>query len=492
MKNPFHTFALVCVIFIVHVACNSSDKATFTVHLPKQPNVEIIISPSEVLEATPILSTRTDSLGNRVFDIEVGKPKFVYLKIGNSYGELYVSPGDELMIEKSPQGSAVPFYHSGNGAEVNNYLAWVNTHTDRIRMAGNVPLPDMSDEQFLKRYDSLKTTINNFHAQYTDSVVLSEKDEALLVRKNQIKMLTVSQEYKFYRANAALIEKREHRDNGTLFLEAEISPEIENLTNEVPFVPDLLTDGYSDYQMLLNFFWHNVIYLPASEQVQLANRKENLLPLMTDSLIDKADYPAEVQHFIKSFNINFWLSRYGITPETDSVFARLQRTNAHSKYTQVVQKQYNEWLGVQPGKPAPDLTGSTPDGSQLSIRDLRGKLIYIDVWATWCAPCVAEIPASKKLQEKFAKEPGVVFLNVSVDYEKEHWDNFMAKDTTWKGLHLIIAADEIQSFYKRYKMSYVPRYMIIDKSGNIVTLSAPRPSDEQASTQLQALLAQTL
>lgn len=492
MKNPFNTSALVGVIFVVHIACNSGDKATVTVHLPKQPNAKVEILPSELLDRTVIVSTKTDSLGNCDFDLKVDKPKFVYVKVGESYGEIYVSPGDELVVQHSAQGSDVPFYYSGDGAAVNNYVAWVNMHTDRIRMAGNVPLPDMSDEQFLKRYDSLKTTINNFHTQYTDSVELSEKDQALVVRKNQIKMLKVSQEYKFYRANTALIEKRQHRDNGTPFMEAKISPEIDDLTNEVPFSSDLLTDGYSDYQMLLNFFWHNVIYLPASEQVQLGNRKENLLPLITDSLIDKADYPAEVQQFIRSFNINFWLLRYGITPETDSVFARLQRTNAHSKYTRVVQKQYNEWLAVQPGKPAPDLSGSTPDGSKLSIRDLRGKLIYIDVWATWCGPCVAEIPASKKLQEKFAKESGVVFLNVSVDYEKKHWDNFLAKDTTWKGLHLIIAADEMQSFYYRYKMAYVPRYMIIDRSGNIVTLSAPKPSDEQAATQLQALLTQAL
>jgi hypothetical protein len=62
-----------------------------------------------------------------------------------------------------------------------------------------------------------------------------------------------------------------------------------------------------------------------------------------------------------------------------------------------------------PGKPATDVTGLTTDGKKVSLSSLKGKVVYVDVWATWCAPCRAEFPDSKKLVKEFEGNDQVEF-----------------------------------------------------------------------------------
>jgi thiol-disulfide isomerase/thioredoxin len=124
----------------------------------------------------------------------------------------------------------------------------------------------------------------------------------------------------------------------------------------------------------------------------------------------------------------------------------------------------------------------------VSIKDLKGKVVYIDAWATWCAPCVEEIPASKKSQQEFAGEENIQFLNVSVDSDKSRWENFLNEDKSWGGLHIILEPEKIDSFYTTYKLFGVPGFILIDQSGNIVNMKAPRPSDEKIKVEIKKLL----
>jgi thiol-disulfide isomerase/thioredoxin len=209
---------------------------------------------------------------------------------------------------------------------------------------------------------------------------------------------------------------------------------------------------------------------------------------MTNTLIKKGNYPEAIREFLIAFDLRYWFAAYGITPETDSVFAHFQRTYQESVYLPALDNAYKAWLAIAPGKPAPEFEGYTPEGNKVSIKDLKGKIVYIDVWATWCSPCVAEIPASKKLQQEFSNEEKIQFLNVSVDTKKSDWENFLRADKKWKGLHIIIPPDRIQSFYSTYKLFGVPDYILIDQSGKIVDMKAPRPSDEKVKTAIRQLL----
>jgi thiol-disulfide isomerase/thioredoxin len=128
------------------------------------------------------------------------------------------------------------------------------------------------------------------------------------------------------------------------------------------------------------------------------------------------------------------------------------------------------------GEPAMPFEGTTPDGTKLSLGDFKGKVVLVDVWATWCGPCVAEIPHLKKLEEEMAGKD-VVFISYSIDEMKDltKWKAFV-KAKKLGGVQLIGDAAFQSPICTQYKITAIPRFMVFDKNGNIVSVAAPRPS----------------
>ena len=126
-------------------------------------------------------------------------------------------------------------------------------------------------------------------------------------------------------------------------------------------------------------------------------------------------------------------------------------------------------------------------GRIISLSDFKGKVVVVDIWAMWCAPCLAEKPIYQKLEEEFRDRDDIVFLGISHDgkRQKEVWKKFVAKKG-WKNIELI--ADYNESVGKYYKIEGIPRLMIFDKEGRIVTVDAPLPSDPR----LKKLIEETL
>lgn len=490
MNHSLRPFILIIISIFIVIGCNDkvTDKAKVEIKSTTQPNAEVKISFYNALDQVTISESKTDSIGNSSFEVILQKPMFALIQIGNKYGEVYLSPGYDLRIKEIGQDYKIPLMFMGKGAEINNYVSWVNSNVESIKWANGRGLNQLDYKEFLHRFDSLQTTINNFHNGYVDSVHLTTETISMLEYKNTIKFLEVGQEFKFYKLNNTLNEKAEAHKNGQQYMEAKISKEFENLTSEVPFDPTLLTSGYGDYQMLLNFYWHNKINLPVSEKLLASKDSSNLAVLMTNALIKKGNYPEAIREFLIAFDLQYWLAADGITPETDSVITNFQRTYQKSIYLPALNKVYNEWLAIAPGKPAPEFEGYTSEGRKVSIKDLKGKIVYIDVWATWCGPCIAEIPAAKILQKEFTSEENIQFVNISVDGNKTDWERFIKADNAWKGLHIIIEPNKIQTFYTTYKLFGVPGYILIDHLGNIVNMKAPRPSDERIKTEIRQLL----
>ncbi|HIE73213.1 MAG TPA: redoxin domain-containing protein [Flavobacteriales bacterium] len=139
----------------------------------------------------------------------------------------------------------------------------------------------------------------------------------------------------------------------------------------------------------------------------------------------------------------------------------------------------------QEGEPAIDFTYPDKDGNEFSLASFKGTLIYVDVWATWCGPCKAEIPYLQKLEEEYQGYCTITFLSVSVDTDKDAWLK-MVKEKELGGTQLW--ADGWSEITKSYAIFGIPRFMLFSADGNVISTNAPRPSSDEIRGLLNANL----
>lgn len=116
-------------------------------------------------------------------------------------------------------------------------------------------------------------------------------------------------------------------------------------------------------------------------------------------------------------------------------------------------------------------------GGKTSLADLKGKYVYLDIWATWCAPCKAEIPFLKTLEKEYeGKNIQIVSISVDKPEAYETWKKMVA-DEQLGGMQLYADNNFESQFILDYGINAIPRFILIDPSGNIVDADAARPSD---------------
>lgn len=143
----------------------------------------------------------------------------------------------------------------------------------------------------------------------------------------------------------------------------------------------------------------------------------------------------------------------------------------------------DKWNVSMPGKPSPALSAADIDGKEWTLADFKGKYVYIDMWATWCAPCKRELPYLKELEKRFAGAD-IVFLGLSVDADKEKWEE-MVRSGKLTGVQLYLGAQS--RFQKAYNVDGIPRFILLDKEGVIISNDMTRPSAKETAETLEAL-----
>ena len=149
-------------------------------------------------------------------------------------------------------------------------------------------------------------------------------------------------------------------------------------------------------------------------------------------------------------------------------------------------KNYKNSTKLNPGKPSPEFKNYLNyNGSKASLKDFNGKYIYIDVWATWCKPCKDEIPFLQKLENLYHNK-NIEFISISIDSKQDYqiWKSMIA-DKKMSGTQLFANGDT--NFTENYNINSIPRFILIDASGNIINANAPRPSDNKLIETLNSL-----
>lgn len=245
-----------------------------------------------------------------------------------------------------------------------------------------------------------------------------------------------------------------------VYIRAGKKNEVMNLVNFV---------GYRSYQSMIAISQN--VYRAKMEDEKAKNK-------LSFSLYDANDanstawmrYLAE--HYSDQTSVLVPISRLNADKNADLInatLAKLENTSATAKqlvadYRQAQAEAKEARERMKEGNPAPDFTFQNVKGKTVSIKKLKGKVVVLDFWASWCGPCRQEIPNMKKYYAEF-KDKGVQFLSVSIDAKKDAWAKAMKEEQMpWmQGW----TPDAGKAVMNTYQFGGIPFILVIDKDGNI-------------------------
>ena len=200
---------------------------------------------------------------------------------------------------------------------------------------------------------------------------------------------------------------------------------------------------------------------------------------------------------IKSENIKQALAPLlieGVSPTSaattnEELMALIPQIIKNTELLQELNQRINLVNKLKSGQPFPPFEGVVDMNDKfISFEqlNLKGKMLFIDIWATYCPDCRKELPFLETLQQTYKGKP-ITFVSISVDRDKEAWKT-MVKEKKLGGIHLY-ASPETKELYKElYDLRSIPRYMLIDEKGNIINANLPMPSDKNLKELITATL----
>lgn len=165
-------------------------------------------------------------------------------------------------------------------------------------------------------------------------------------------------------------------------------------------------------------------------------------------------------------------------------------------------KEIDALEAVMPGKPAPDLINKNPEGKEIKLSDLKGKVVLVDFWATWCGPCVASLPHIQELYNKYHDKGFEVFCVADNDSSEDEWKNFIAGSKVGmqnyhhilRGLKMLTTEngefagfDSSNDQSDKYAVHYLPTKYLIAADGTII---GKIENDEQLDSTLAEIFAE--
>lgn len=379
---------------------------------------------------------------NGYFDIEIRieKPQCVTL----GYVQFYAIPGAKIEIEeiKTAKGKRSSFNFKGDYAELNNF---VNKHRLYTK-SGSYCQGGMNVMN--------KRDIEDFIAFCRDKTEKWEKD-----------LEKLGSEYDDFKP----VLRHEHELNYYYSL--------------------ICYPGYLKY------------YQKDTNVEKLFDRIKSELPkqisaLNSNSSIDRSIYGSEklkkcgvhieecdeMEKLFEALNIKSIIESSGITKETEKRKNEFVNSCDNNDYKNVIEEIFAKFEKVKEGNPVIDFEFVDVEGKAHKLSDYKGKTIVVDLWATWCGPCMKEKPHFAEIAKKYAGKKDVVFLALSCDDEKG-WNRYLKKHHDYE--NLIIGNTSRANVDKSFVVPSISRFLVIDKNFKISIPFALKPSSGELEGQIE-------
>ncbi|HNR86260.1 MAG TPA: TlpA disulfide reductase family protein, partial [Taishania sp.] len=171
------------------------------------------------------------------------------------------------------------------------------------------------------------------------------------------------------------------------------------------------------------------------------------------------DYPKENVEILRKM-ADSYTEKYANSPVAQSL---------NEQVTQI-ESGYQEYLELKSGKKfAPDLIMKSPEGKEIKLSSLKGKIVLVDFWASWCGPCRKENPNVVRLYNKY-KNKGFTIYSVSLDTEKSSWVNAIEQDGLIWPNHVSDLLGWKSFVVKLYGFDAIPHTVLVGRDGNIIDI----------------------
>ncbi len=380
-----------------------------------------------------------DSLNRFACELPVIRGALVRAYCDDGRSMFFVEPGDSLHIVVE-EGT---YTFSGPNADNNRFFVEL---LPRLR-GTRLDYEALKVEDFSRQADQWLQDQLGFLAKEREKYALSSVfiDYATTYFNYGWARLMISYPTEYHRANG--------HDN------SEISPEYYDFLDKIPLVNEKAI-GVGNYRVFLG----RTLDWGLDKVADKGHQTGWLFPKRYD--LAKKKLEGRVLYWFLAGELTRGFKRGG--EEFASVQRKwedFQQINPHPEYTEAVQAVLYEVLKLQPGHPAPAFTLHDLDGQRVSLSQFKGQVVLLDFWASWCGPCIVDLPDLRKIKEKTAALP-VVILNLSLDEDEVAWREAIDKHEI-EGVH--VRADGFGSdVAKSYQVNSLPSYYLVDSQGLIV------------------------
>ena len=372
---------------------------------------------------------------------------------GKNATELFIKKGFNITVNYDASDISNTLNISGVGSEISNYLA-VKGKKSKEMMGEGMTAYELEEGEYKSLFGEIKTALTGI-LNITEGI--SEEFKGKEQRAINYAYLSQLNIYERYHAHFA--KKPEFK----------ISEGFLNDLDELVYDNEEDFNYSSDYKNLVTSHYTK----KSAELVKTDSINEDLAFLKTASLI--------TNETIKN-SLMFDSAKYGVTytEDLENYYTTFMNGSTNEENNKIITESYNKLKTVAKGQPSPKFKGyENYLGGTTSLEELKGKYVYVDVWATWCGPCKREIPSLKEVEKKYHGK-NIEFVSISVDKAKDHdkWKK-MVEEKELKGIQLFADKDWDSDFVKDYLIKGIPRFILIDPQGNIVSSNAPRPSEDK-------------
>ncbi|MGK0414457.1 MAG: thiol-disulfide isomerase/thioredoxin [Polaribacter sp.] len=380
--------------------------------------------------------------------------EFILMQTGNTFNmlSLFLKEGDKLNLSYDTDKLASTLVFTGKNSAISSYLFEKKINNEKIKLK-NKDLYSLSEEGFINSLLKVKKAQEDFLYNANDLPKDFIKNETSNINYEYLTSISNYENYYYY----------------TGIKDFKASDKIKSQLKNISFENEndyLFSSHYRT--LILNNYKNNAKVLKKTDSIE-----GNIAYLKTLSTI-KNNKIRNTLLFDDAKN------RITHTYNLEEYYALYAKASTNQDYNKKIAEIYTNLKKLTTGNASPKFTDYENNaGGTTSLEDLKGKYVYMDIWATWCGPCIGEIPSLKKT-EKLYHGKNIEFVSISIDKKADHekWQK-MIVDKELDGIQLFADNNMESQFIKDYIIKGIPRFILLDPQGNIVSANAPRPSSEK-------------